>query len=326
MEVVGGGTVLEYGPQEEGPHQIGTPELWQESVVLIWWDLERGVGGMHRIGHEPNTKKGPQVTLWNYVWSPEYIFKRTDTLALRESDRTRNGFNCGDDSCTFEYTDHAIWRIRDEGVQAELHIQDSHTPVDIYPKKGALAEDVAPNHMEVGGRISGTLTLGGRTYEVNGLAFRDHGWGLRNWSTFVGHRWVAGILENGTSFLAQTFHSSDDALVRFGCIIREHKLTYAKDVDIIMYLEPDGVTHRGGFVDMTLTTGEHLHIECRPLQKGIVSWIHGIACVDTICQIELDGVVGICDFETTNNALRGTHQPKMAVNGIVENGLHPLGS
>jgi len=325
MEVIGGGTVLEYGPSEEGPHRIGAQELWQESVVLFWWDVEQGVGGMHRIGHEPNTKNGPQVSLWNNLWAPGWIFKRTATLPLREGDRPENGFNCGDDSCRFEYTDHAIWRIRDADVEAELHVRDFHTPVDIYPKKGALAEDVAPNHMEVGARVSGHLAVRGRRYTVNGLAFRDHGWGLRNWSTFVGHRWVAGVLQDGTSFLAQTFHSSDEALVRFGCIIRDRKLTYARRVDVLVHLEPDGLTHRGGVVEMELTTGECIRFDAQPLQKGVVSWIHGIACVDTLCRIEIGGVPGICDFEVTNNALRGSHQPKLAINGIAENGLHPVG-
>ncbi|MGQ0622894.1 MAG: DUF7065 domain-containing protein [Panacagrimonas sp.] len=322
MQIIGGGSVIEYGPGEEGPHRIGAQTLWQESVVLVWWDLAQGIGGFHRIGQEPNRADGPHVTLWNNCWSPQHVFKRTATIPLRTSDRPANGFNCGDGTCTFEFTDHAIWRIADEGVEAELHVRDHHTPVDVYPKKGALGEDVAPNHMEVGGRVTGQFRIGGKTFDVQGLAFRDHGWGLRDWSAFVSHRWVAGVLETGDVILAVTFHSRDDALVRFGCVIREAKLTYAKSVDVVTYLEPDGLSHRGGFVDMTLSTGEALHIECRPLATGTVSWIHGIACVDTLCEIEIGGVRGICDFETTNNALRGTHQPKLAVRGIVENGLH----
>jgi hypothetical protein len=307
MEVIGGGTVLEYGPEEEGPHEIGTQALWQESIVMLWWDTDNRVGGMHRIGHEPNTGNGPQVSLWNYIFSPEVIFKRDDIIPLRPTDRPAKGFNCGDDTCVFEYTDHAIWKINDEGVQAELHVRDNHTPVDIYPKKGALAEDVAPNHMEVGGRVSGTLNLQGKHYSINGLAFRDHGWGLRNWATFVSHRWIAGVFNSGTMFLAQTFHSSDDVLVRFGCVIRNNQLTYAQHVDVITYLEPDGLTHRGGRLDMTLTTGEVLQIECTPLQKGIVSWIHGIACIDTICRISLGDDEGIWKPPTMPCAVRTGH-------------------
>lgn len=323
MEVVGGGTALEYGPEDEGPHTPGNDEFWQESVVLYWWDQRQNIGGFHRIGHEVNRKDGPRVTFWNNIFTPDCIFKRDVELPLREGDRPPNGFNCGDDSCTFEYTDHAIWKINEADVKAELHVHDEHTPIDIYPKTGALGTDVAPNHMEVGAKVTGTLLFNGKEYQVNGLAFRDHGWGVRHWDTFVSHRWIAGVGE-GFSFLALTFHSSDDVLARFGCLIRDHKLTYASEVDVVAYLEPDGLTHRGGYLDMTLTTGEQLHIECTPLQKGLVSWIHGIACVDTLCKVKMGDLEGICDFEMTNNAQRGSHRPAMAINGVVDNGMNKV--
>lgn len=325
MNVTGGGTVIEYGPAQEGPQVPGSDPFWQDSVVLVWWDLENKVGGMHRIGHEMNVAGGPQVTLWNYVFSPEHIFKRDDRIPLRAGDRDGRRFNSGDDTCIFEYTDHPVWIINDTDVSAELHIEDYHAPVDIYPKKGAMADDVAPNHMEVAGRVSGELTIKGKHYHVNGLSFRDHGWGTRKWDVFVGHRWMAATLSDGTMLFAQTFHSSDDQLVRFGCIIKDNVITYCKNVDILVYLEADGLTHRGGRVVMTLSTDEVIQVECVPLQKGIVSWIHGIACVDTICRLEHNGIEGICDFEVTNNSLRGTHRPTLALNAIVDNGMTQLG-
>lgn len=325
MDIVGGGSVIERGPEDEGPHPIGEHPLWQESVVLVWWDRENRVGGMHRIGHEPNIESGPNVTLWNNIFSPGAIFKRTASIPLRESDRTENGFSCGDDSCSFEFTDHAVWRINDDGVNAELHVHDFGSPVDIYPKKGSLGEDVAPNHMEVAARVEGTLDIDGRHYDVNGLAFRDHGWGLRDWSAFVGHRWVAGVTETGTMVFGLAFHSSDDDIVQFGCIVKNNALTYAKEVDIVMCLEADGVTHRGGYMEMTLTTGDLVRIDPKPVQKGAVSWIYGIACVDTICEFTLDGEFGMCDFETSNNALRGSHKPEALINGVSGNGMHRIG-
>ena len=59
--------------------------------------------------------------------------------------------------------------------------------------------------------------------------------------------------------------------------------------------------------------------------KGVVSWIHGIACVDTFCQVKWGDKVGIADFETTNNAMRGGYRPYVAINAIEPNGLHPVG-
>jgi len=323
MEVIGGGKVIEYGPQEETSHPISTNEFWQESVVLFWWDMEQNVGGYHRIGHEPNFRDGPIISLWNNIFTPDYIYKDASTLPLREEDKLPNGFG-GGDTCRFEYTDHAIWTISAPDVAAELHIHDCHVPVDVYPKSSDLSKDFAPNHMEVGSKVTGDVTVKGKHYKVNGLAFRDHGWGKRDWAGLVSHRWVAMSFGEKMTVLMQTFQSPSNELVKFGCVIRDNTVTYAKDIDVIVHLEADGLTHRGGWVETVLTTGEKLRFDLVPLQKGVVSWIHGIACTDIFCKVTCGDLVGLADLETTNNALRGSYRPYLAINAIEKNGLHAL--
>jgi hypothetical protein len=322
MDVVGGGTCLTYGPKDEVPHTVGNHEFWQESVVLFWWDVKNKVGGYHRIGHEPNYRDGPIISLWNNIFTADHIYKDSSTLPLRPKDKLSNGFG-GGDTCRFEFSDHAIWTVDAPDVKADLHIHDNHTPVDVYPKKSDMSNDFAPNHMEVGGKVSGTLSVKGKRYEIDGLAFRDHGWGKRDWQGIVSHRWVATTFPDGTMVLAQTFHSPSNELVRFGCVIRDGKLTYAKDVDVVVYMEPDGLTHRGGYATMTLTTGERLRLDLVPFQKGVASWIHGICCIDTFCEVRCGSLVGIGDLEMTNNAMRGGYRPYLAINAVEANGLHP---
>ena len=325
MRIEGGGKVREWGAEDEGSHPIGDQEFWQESVVLVWWDLNSSVGGIHRIGHEPNTANGPQISLWNHFFAPSLVYKKDVTLPLRAEDRLGNGFVGGGDGCKFQFTDHAIWTFDEEEISGELHIHDAHTPVDIYPKSGgSLSDEFAPNHLEAGGTCTGWLKVKDQEYEINGLAFRDHGWGLRRWDAITSHRWVAGTFGSDLTILAVSFHAADDQLSKFGCVVRGDTLTYTNDLDILTYLECDGLSHRGGRVRMKLSTGEVLDMECEPLQKGIASWLHGICCVDTMCKITLGDRVGICNFETTNNALRGQHQPRIAVNAVLQDGLHSL--
>lgn len=323
MKVEGDGRVVERGPDEEGRHEAGGNEFWQESVVLVWWDLKNRVGGFHRIGHEPNWRDGPIISLFNNIFTPDHIYKDTSTLPLRDSDKLRNGLG-GGDTCRFEYTDHAIWTLNAPDVQAELHVTDCHTPVDIYPKTSDLVRDFAPEHMEVGSTISGMLTVKGSVYTINGLAFRDHGWGKREWNGIVSHRWVAMSFGQQMTVLVMTFHSPSNQLAKMGCVIRDNTLLYTRDIDILTYLEPDGLTHRGGHIELILISGEKMSFECEPLQKGVVSWIHGIAVVDTICKVTCGDLVGICDFEITNNALRGSYRPYLAINAIERNGLHAM--
>jgi hypothetical protein len=323
LKVIGSGSVIDRGPADECAHPSGEHELWQESVVLLWRDVENAVGGFHRIGHEPNHRDGPMIALWNHIFTPHYTYKNSATLPLRDEDRLTNGFG-GGDTCRFVYTDHACWMIDAPDVEAELHLRDCHDPIDIYPKSGTLAEDFAPNHMEVASKLSGSLTVKNVNYQLNGLAFRDHGWGKRDYSGLVCHRWVAVTFPDGTMALLQKFLSSKDELTGFGCLIRANTLTYAKDVDVIVYMEPDGLTHRGGRASMTLTTGEQMTFELVPFQKGVVSWLHGMACVDILCRVTCGDMVGVGDLEMTNNALRGNSRPRVAVNAFEANGLHSL--
>jgi len=324
MKVHGGGKVVIRGPEDEGPHAWGDDPNWQESVVLVFWDLENQVGGMFRIGHEPNDAAGPHISLWSYLWSPGKVFKRTEFLPLREDDRLENGFGGGDGGLRFEYIDgKARWTVREDGVNADLQVANFHTPIDIYPKSGAV-EDFAPNHMECAGAVSGTLSMGGKTYTVNGMGLRDHGWGKRNWNELFTHRWVAGVFGPDLTVLAITFLGIDDKLLKFGCAITPDELIYTKDLDVIAYMEADGLTHRGGHVRMELTNGEVLDIECAVLQPGIVSVQHGLACTDTMCSMTMGDRTGICDFELTENSLGGNRPPKVAVNGILDNGLHDI--
>lgn len=323
MRITGGGSVIERGPEEEGLHPASDDEFWQESVVFCWWDRNHGVGGFHRIGHEPNWRDGPIISLWNHVFTPHHIYKDASTLPLRDADKLPNGLG-GGDTCRFEYTDHAIWTIDAPDVKAELHAADCHTPVDIFPKNSDLTRDFAPEHMEVAGTVSGCLQIKGRSYDIDGLAFRDHGWGRRVWSALTSHRWVAMSFGHDMMALAQTFHTSGNELMRFGCVIRNNELTLAEDVDVITYMEPDALTHRGGRVRFRLTTGEVLTFDCETLQKGAVSWIHGISCFDSVCKVTCGELEGICAFEATNNPLRGAYRPYLALNGFEKNGLHEL--
>ena len=323
MEVIGGGSVVALTREDEWHHEKDGHEMWQESVVLCWWDLENKVGGYHRIGQQPLHSDGPKIHFTNNFFAPDCVYKRCEILPMRSSDKFPTGYGCGDDSCKFEFTDHAIWTFNQKEVAGQLHVRDYHTPVDIYPKKGQLAEQITAGHMEVGGSISGSITINGKQYEVNGMAFRDHGWGKRMWDVFVCHRWVAGTFGPDLTVLGLSVLGTDNSSADFGCVIRGNQLTYTRKIDILTYLEHDGLTHRGGHMHMELTTGEILDIELEVLQKGVVTWVaETVPTTDTMCKMIMGDRIGICDFEISNNATRGRHYPRFANNAFTEDGLH----
>jgi hypothetical protein len=325
MEIIGGGNVVELTREDEWHHERDSHEMWQESVVLCWWDLKNKIGGYHRIGHQPFHASGGKVHFTNNFFTSDCVYKRCEILPLRDKDHFATGYGCGDDTCKFEFTDHAIWTFQQKEASGQLHIRDFHVPVDIYPKKGQLAEQITAGHMEVGGAVTGDISINGKSYHVDGLAFRDHGWGKRLWDVFVCHRWVAGTFGSDLTVLGLSVLSTDNTTADFGCVIRDNKLTYSFDVDILTYLEHDGLTHRGGHLRMKLTTGEVVEMEIEVLQKGVVSWVaETVVTTDTMCKLIFGDRVGICDFEISNNATRGSHYPEFANNGFTKDGLHLL--
>ena len=323
MKVLGGGEIHVYDPVDEGPHPAGPQELWQESVVLLWWDLEQSIGGFYRIGHELNHKDGPRIALWSNTISPEGIFKKTAYLPLRTQDKIAGGFGSGDDSLRFEYDGDCVWTLEDQDISAKLRVHDFHPGIDCYPKKGAISE-FAPRHMEVAGRVSGNLKVKGKVYEVNGLGFRDHGWGARDWNSLLSHRWLAGVFGQDLSFCALSWHAVDDNMAQFGWVVKNDTVIFAKKLDIVAYVECDAMTTRGGHLRMTLTTDEVIDVEFEALAPSIMSFHHGIACVDTLCKVSSGGRIGIADFESTANGQQGSRQPRnLSRGGISQNGWHP---
>ena len=136
---------------------------------------------------------------------------------------------------------------------------------------------------------------------------------------------VAATFGPEATLFAVSVLSSDGRLADFGCVIRDGELTYASDLDIVTYLERDGITHRGGHVRMVMGDGEVLEMEAEVLQKGAVSWMANQAAInDTMCRITWGDRVGICDFEVSNNASAGATEPVHAINGFVEDGLHQI--
>ena len=322
MNVIGGENVVLRTAQDEGPHEASSHEWWQESVTLIWWDRARGVGGFHRIGHEPNYRDGPRVYLTNSLFTLNQVYRSSEFLPMGPADQLANGFAGGNGRCRFEFRDNrAVWTLDEADAAMELVAEDYHSPIDIWPKSGELGKDVAPEHMEVASRVTGWVRVGTQRHEVDGVAFRDHGWGIRHWDKIMVYRWVVGVFDASLSVFAMTFLAPDGTLSKFGLVNRDNQLIRATDVDIVTHIEADGFTHRGGRVRLALATGDVMTLECEALQKGTVNSHHGNVWLDTFCTMTWGDRVGVCDFEIANRPFQGVKPPVLLENAIAENGL-----
>jgi hypothetical protein len=154
----------------------------------------------------PGAVKKWQDSTWLHWWTTAGIYRHVVGLPLRDQDKLPNGWGGGDDSCR-QTVDNGVhnWIVDDKaaGVSAELHFRDFHAAFRGFPRAGKTSENIAPDHIDVGGRLTGTITMQGRSFKVtNGMGVRDHGWGHRDIKTMLSHRYVAGTFSPEYTFCA----------------------------------------------------------------------------------------------------------------------------
>ena len=322
MDIVGGGKMHVYPSSDEYPHTKGDHEHWQESYVLHFYDLKQNLGGYFRIGHEPNCNGGT-IALWSNIVTPEGMFHRAEDVKIAAGDITKNGFSADQGALAYHWDGKQItWSVKEKDITANFKLEDFHPAVDGYKRDGKVG-DYAAAHVEVALRVTGTITAHGKTYDVDGLGIRDHGWGVRHWHAMLSHRWTVATFDKDNSFCAVAMHLTSDVIAKFGWVIRGDKVVYADKVDIVAKMEVDGTTHRGGTTTMTLTTGEIYTAHFTPITPCINSWIHGTDCVDNFSRVSWGDKVGVGCFETSNNMHAGTRRPAVFDGALSANGWYP---
>ena len=325
--VARGDAIDMYAITDERPHDPDAADPhWQESIFFFWWDDAAGVGGIHRVGHEPNTSP-PTANSWNGVFTRDGArFRRYERPELSPEDRLPDGLVAGPS----RYTCDENWRFRLDDSDCELDLEWYEDFVGLphmYPKKsmGEVHSDYAPQHYETAGRVRGRARIGETTYEIDALAYRDHSWGRREWPTLLAHRYLAGTVGPEFTFCSLAWLGIDGRISSFGLIIRDGVFEYAESVDFLTYLEPDGTSHRGGEVSFHMRDGETIVIH--PVLVDAVLHEHGgdsgaaLSAIDSVCVIEYQGQRGFGNLEITNNAKNGADRVRSVTRAICENGL-----
>lgn len=313
-----------FSAADETLHPANDNPLWQESVLLHWYDREQGIGGWHRLGHEPNNQGG-KAAIWSYLFDRHgWQYRRCGEVSLTAADRFPTGFSAGS-ALRFSYEGNkAKWLVNDGPLQAHIECENLFPIVDPFPKADEVAAKRFPHHFEVAGRVTGTVTHEGRSVTVNGFGYRDHSWGGRDWSGGMpNHRWFTGTLGSDLSFAAITAQAPSGNLTRVGYVHRKGEVIHATSVDVVAHMEPDGVTHRGGELTITLPGDEKVHVRFKA-HAGVLFQRGNVVMVEMICDAEGHGLQGYCDAEISSNPRAGKGPVLLSINASTQDGFGPF--
>lgn len=304
---------------DERPHLPGPEESWQESVIVSFYAERSGIGGFCRLAHEPNRRRG-NLTCGLFARDGTRFRRSVQGVPISDSDRWAEGFGAAGYSVQWD------GRLRVEGREPEcefsLEIEDLHPRFDYWSlvTMGRSGDEVAPNHFEAGGNARGTVTLAGREYPVDGLAYRDHSWGPRNWGAVLSHRWFVGTFGPALTFSLVTVHPPGGPFERFGYLIRDGEPCALEDLDVLVDVEPDGLTCRGARA-VGRAGADEVRLGCEVLD-GVVLDVGGFVAVEGIARARThDGALGFATLEVSNNARAGRAAPTLALRANLVEGI-----
>ncbi|MCZ7528776.1 MAG: hypothetical protein M5U14_21815 [Acidimicrobiia bacterium] len=310
---------IRYPSDDDRAHRAGSDPDWQESFVLSWWDDVAGIGGFHRVAHEPN--RGLGNVLSGVVTAAGRRFRRNEeSLPLREGDRHGGAFGAAGHRVRFDGG--FAFEVDEPECEMSLRFEDFYPLYNYWALTGSLSDyrDIGADHYQVAGRVVGEVRLGADTYRVDGLGHRDHSWGIRHWTALLGHRWLAGTVGPELSFSLITTQLASGVISRVGMAAIEGEVVPLSDVDVVVHLEPDGLTHRGGEGTGRLPGGEELRVESEVVD-GIVVTMRGLRVVEGIGRARVGDRVGFCDLEQSDNPSARADGPLVALRAAVDDGL-----
>jgi len=211
-------------------HIQGLEENYSESKWFSFYDETNDIWVSSRMGLEPNKKKAIRW-LVAAVQGNIIINDLNGDLELPDENWNRitaGGLEYGTIKPMSEYE----IKFDLESISAHI-IWEALTPVFDYKDCYApMPPSLAAEHYEQSGKVSGTMSVSGRHYTIEGIGHRDHSWGVRHWEGF--RSWVAfmGHLGLDYFFHLEQFHEQSTGLSWHGFVCRDGENIPVKQVNM----------------------------------------------------------------------------------------------
>jgi hypothetical protein len=189
--------------EDELLHEIGAAEHWQESFYFNWADPMHDVFGLARIGFRFHQERVDGLILTIRDGKPEFCYPAVSVKQKRPwSDQDpRSGMRARGFTVTMEEPLQR-WRIKLEGRHRMDLLFEAETPAFDYNAAGKVADEMAGEHFEQSGRVTGFTEFKGTRLAIDARGQRDKSWGVRDWPALQGWNWITGLFDDGFSFNA----------------------------------------------------------------------------------------------------------------------------
>lgn len=257
-------------------HEPGTHREWNESYYFNFYDTSNDVCGFMRVGLKPN--KGVK-DVFCYLMLPDGSFiGKKETVEKHDDALEAEGL-------AFEMVSpERSWRMTYEGmvrtfsktgpVEVPLAFTlrfDALSDVFDYRrsvgKKGEeMSRDVASEHLEQFGRITGRVTTETGDYDIEALGERDHSWGVREWTSPQQWIWLNAHFSPDCS-INLTKLTVDDGEVDAGFVFKDGVLTPVVSASEHTTYDDEGEP-RSFELDLTDEDGRH-HVLSGVVERSV---------------------------------------------------------
>ena len=309
------------------PHEPSQDEWWQESVVMTWADPSAEMGGIIRLGHQPN--RGFAKCCFGIVSQngPGYTRSAQD-LPIGPKDRAKDTFSV-DEFCSATIDgQRSRWFADDAQCMLDIEVVDVHETYDFFSliPRNEVTKTIIPNHIQGAGSFNGRVRLGQMERNISGFTYRDHSWGTRLLhnpkADFYSAWWLGGALGPDFAFGFGDGRSQSGHSMPFGYIVKNGEAhTVVVDDAWVGVSFGDAMSNRCARVTVSSEELGKMTFEARGYGNIVLEMEKKHFELSMPCTISCNGRTGGGSVETIFNPRNGTDRPFWLEGASLRNGL-----
>lgn len=294
---------------DDSSHYPGTgePETWQESWALAWYDPVQRIGGYQHLGLQRPRK---MADAWSWIaWKGECVHKfHNNQLPLPADDFSDLRLGPFHLKSEIPLRKRAV-RIRNREVDAALVYEALTDPISVsYESSSGHSSDVARNHFEDMGRITGTIEVRGQSIPVRAFAFQDRSWGPRDWSKVFSYRLVWACFSED-HFVSLLHFVGPHGPNQWGYVYEKGRISKVRSMELRVEIGGDGITPLTVRAGAWIADGTGLQLEGTCEGGSVQTQRDGFMMFNGACTFSYGGRMGtgfieVCELKKLTPALQ----------------------